>query len=119
MKRQQDYQLVLAAQRVAYTAYLLACKSMAAVWYVSAAEGQLARPPTCLGRSICRHPRPWCKAAGSPLQRLDDFRGQNNGQQATVTFVRTRCGTKARAVDQSTGEVRLACTLNVTVHEFY
>jgi len=109
---------VLAAQRVAYIAYCLACKSMAAVRYVSAAEGQLARPPTCVGRSICRDPRPWCKAAGSTLQRLDDIGRRKSGQQATVTFVRTRCGTKPRAVDQSTGEVRLACTFNLAVHEF-
>lgn len=109
---------MLAAQRAAYTAYCLAYKSMAAVWYVSAAEGQLARPLTCLGRSTCRHPRPWCIAAGCPLQRLDDIGRQRIGQQATVTFVRTRCGTKPRAVDQSTGEVRLACTCCLAVHEF-
>jgi len=108
---------VLAAQRVVYIAYCLAFKSMAAVRYVSAAEGQLARPPTCLGRSTCRHSRPWCKAAGAPLQRPDDLGRQNFGQQTTVTFVRTRCGTKPRAVDQSTGEVRMACTFNLPVHE--
>ena len=109
---------MLAAQRVACVAYCLACESMAAVWYGLTAEGQLARPSSCLGRSSCRHPRPWCKAAGSPLQRPNDVGRETVGQQATLTFVRTRCGTKPRAVDQSTGEVRLACTSCLVVHEF-
>ncbi|DBB03873.1 TPA: hypothetical protein ACH3X1_012961 [Trebouxia sp. C0004] len=87
---------------------------MAAVRYILAVEGQLARPSTCLGRSTCRHPRPWYKAAGSPSQRLDDIGRQTIVQQATSMFVRTRCGTKLCAVDQSTGESATALAADMT-----